>query len=213
MEPRTHEELIPTRQSLLERLREWDNHASWQEFFDIYWKLIYRTALNTGLRPVEAEEVVQETVISVAKQMPGFRYRSSEEGGSFKKWLLNLTSWRIKDQLRKRRPESSLDAVLPGHDPGRTDGGEWMDPESNALEQKWDAEWEGTLLEAAMLRVKRRINPKHYQIFHLYAMKGWSALRVSKNLSVSLTEVYTVKHRVSNQIKAALEQLREHPFE
>ena len=37
-------ELAPTRLSLLERLRDMDDRASWQEFFDTYWKLIYLAA-------------------------------------------------------------------------------------------------------------------------------------------------------------------------
>ena len=32
-------DLIPTRASLLGRLKDWDDHASWREFFDTYWKL------------------------------------------------------------------------------------------------------------------------------------------------------------------------------
>ena len=213
MESQPPDERIPTRQSLLERLREWDNHTSWQEFFDTYWKLIYRTALNTGLRPVEAEEVVQETVISVAKQMPQFQYRTEDQGGSFKKWLLNLTAWRIKDQFRKRKPERPLTSSLTGDALESSVHMDRVDPEPHQLEQTWNEEWEDNLFEAAMQKVKRRINPKHYQVFHLYAVKQWPALRVSKNLNVSLTEVYTIKHRVSNQIKSTLTQLRENPFD
>ena len=41
-------ELLPTRASLLERLRQWSDNASWQEFFDTYWKLIYVTARAAG---------------------------------------------------------------------------------------------------------------------------------------------------------------------
>ena len=35
------EEFIPTRKSLLDRLKNWGDDASWQDFFDTYWKLIY----------------------------------------------------------------------------------------------------------------------------------------------------------------------------
>jgi len=35
------DELIPTRQSLLGRLKDWEDQASWREFFDTYWRLIY----------------------------------------------------------------------------------------------------------------------------------------------------------------------------
>src|SRR6266702_4288637 len=94
------DELIPTRRSLLGRLRNWDDHESWRIFFETYWRLIYQVALKAGLSDAEAQDVVQETVICVFKKMPGFEYR--EHHGSFKSWLLKLTSWRIADQFRKR---------------------------------------------------------------------------------------------------------------
>jgi hypothetical protein len=30
---------IPTRKSLLHRLRNWEDNASWQAFFETYWRL------------------------------------------------------------------------------------------------------------------------------------------------------------------------------
>ncbi len=53
-------EFIPTRDSLLSRLKDWNDRDSWKEFFETYWKLIYRTALQAGLNEAEAQDVVQE---------------------------------------------------------------------------------------------------------------------------------------------------------
>ena len=39
-------DLIPTRRSLLTRLKDWGDQAGWQEFFDIYWRLIYSIAMH-----------------------------------------------------------------------------------------------------------------------------------------------------------------------
>src|SRR2546430_2636214 len=94
------EELIPTRHTLLSRLKDWRDDDSWRDFFNIYWRLIYGFALKAGLTDQEAQEVVQETAITVARRIPEFRYDPSV--CSFKTWLLNLTRWRIVDQLRKR---------------------------------------------------------------------------------------------------------------
>src|SRR2546430_13418551 len=94
------DELIPTRASLLGRLKDWKDEASWKVFFETYWKLIYNAAIKAGLTDAEAQDVVQETVISVSKSMPSFEYDAV--GGSFKSWLLKLTAWRIVDQKRRR---------------------------------------------------------------------------------------------------------------
>ena len=76
------DELIPTRQSLLSRLKDRQDNESWKVFFDTYWKLIYGAALRAGLREAEAQDAVQETVISVMNSMPDFKYNA--EVGSFK---------------------------------------------------------------------------------------------------------------------------------
>src|SRR5215472_3086238 len=94
------EEFIPTRYTLLSRLQNWEDNESWKDFFDTYWRLIYSVARKSGLTEAEAQDVVQETVISVAKHI--HKFRRDRKLGSFKGWLRNLTRWRIADQLRKR---------------------------------------------------------------------------------------------------------------
>ena len=94
------DEFIPTRASLLGRLKDWEDQTSWREFFDTYWRLIYGVARKAGLTDSEGQDVVQETMIAVAKKMPGFTYAPKVD--SFKGWLLTVTQWKIADQFRKR---------------------------------------------------------------------------------------------------------------
>ena len=151
------EELIPTRHSLLVRLKNWEDADSWKEFFEIYWKLIYGVAIKSGLTDVEAQEVVQETVIAVSKKMPEFNYDPSV--GSFKGWLLHMTRWRINDQFRKRRHEA---ARLPqdGGSTTRTSPIDQIpDPAGINLESIWDQEWHTNLLEVAIEKVKQKVKP------------------------------------------------------
>ena len=86
---------IPTRYSLLRRLKDWGDQSGWQEFFDAYWALLYNTARRAGLNDTEAQEAVQETVIAFAKKLPDFKADPSR--GSFSAWLLQLARWRIAD--------------------------------------------------------------------------------------------------------------------
>src|ERR1019366_6718401 len=110
------DELIPTRQSLLSRLKDWEDWASWQDFFHTYWKLIYKTAREAGLEANEAEEVVQETLISISKAIRSFEY--DPEKGSFKAWLRRNTIWRIGDRLRAKERDRSLSGRISAQWPG-----------------------------------------------------------------------------------------------
>src|SRR5881394_2654935 len=69
----TPHELIPTRDSLLSRLKDWQDDVSWRDFFNTYWRLVYGVALKAGLNEQEAQEVVQETVITVARRIHEFK--------------------------------------------------------------------------------------------------------------------------------------------
>ena len=61
---------LPTRRTLLSRLRNLGDDASWRVFFDTYWRLIYNVARKAGLPDSDAQDVVQDTVIAVARKMP-----------------------------------------------------------------------------------------------------------------------------------------------
>lgn len=199
-------ELLPTRRSLLSRLKDWNDQESWREFFDTYWKLIYRAALKAGLTPAESQDVVQETLLSVAKAMPDFHYDPAL--GSFKHWLLKLTGWRVGDQFRKRLPGKPA-GTAPADETRRTSTEERIpDPGGASLETVWDEEWEKNLMESALARVKRRVDPKHYQIFDFYVLQGWPVQKVARTLKVSAGSVYLVKHRLSALLKREVQYLQ-----
>ena len=205
------EELLPTRRSLLDRLRDWEDQASWREFFDTYWKFIYSMAVRAGLSDQEAEDVVQETVTSVAKKMPEFQYDPAR--CSFKGWLMHVTRLRIIDQLRRRLP-SAAQPVLDSRDTTRTATIERVpDPSADvALEAAWDEEWERNLVDAAMERVKLRVNPEHYQVFYLSAVKGLATGEVARMLQINAGRVYLIRHRLAKEVKREVERLRKKPI-
>ena len=192
--------------TLLNRLKNWDDHSSWQEFFDIYWKLIYGFARKAGLTEAEAQDVVQDTLVSVAKNIPTFKY--DPKLGTFKGWLLTLTRWRIVDQLRKRG------LVISHH----SDAGEAArtatieriadenSPDVNAL---WEADWEKTIYEAALARVKLNLDPQKFQIFDFYVKREWPPEKVAQTFSVSLNQVYLVKNRVTELLREEVRRLEQ----
>jgi len=199
------DEFLPTRASLLTRLKDWQDNTSWQEFFDTYWKLIYGVARKAGLTDTEAQDVVQETMASVAKHMPTFKYDPTI--GSFKAWLLIKTRWCITDQFRKR-------GRLAAHVPLSSDTATGYDklqnipdPAGEVLDVLWEAEWKKNLLDAALAKVKRRADPEKFQIFDFYVTKEWPAEKVAKRFGVSIDHVYLAKHRIEKMIGEEVQRL------
>ena len=200
------DELLPTRHSLIERLRNLDDQASWREFFDTYWKLIYGAAIRAGLSDQEAEDVVQETVIGVARKMESFRYDPAV--CSFKGWLMHVTRCRIADQFRRRRPQN-VPLASPGADSTTEPALNIHDPTADVLEGIWDEEWQKNLVDVAMERVRRSANPEHYQIFHLHAVKGLGVRDVAKLTGASLAKVYVSYHRIAKLVKTEVRRLEQ----
>lgn len=199
------DEFIPTRRSLLSRLKDWDDDESWKDFFNTYWKLIYGVALKSGLSDPEAQDVVQDAVLSVAKKMHDFKYDPAI--GSFKSWLLLITKRRITDHLRKkyRQPEA---AERRPAETARTATIERIeDPAPLNLEVVWNEEWEKNIMDAAIQRVKKQVKPRQYQMFDFYVLKKWPVTKVARTLDVNIGQVYLAKHRVARLIKKEIREL------
>jgi RNA polymerase sigma factor (sigma-70 family) len=196
---------LPTRRSMLERLKDWEDHDTWREFFDNYWRLISGAASKSGLTDAEAEDVVQETVLSIAKKMDTFRYDPAV--CSFKGWLMHVTQLRILDQLRKRGPRQFQAVHRNPGTVGTATVERVPDPSPFPLEAVWDEEWELNLVEAAMDRVKRQVSPVHYQIYYLHVVKRLPVRQVASMLGVATAQVYLVKHRLAGLVKREITKL------
>jgi len=199
------DELIPTRATLLQRLKNWQDQSSWQDFFDTYWKLLFDVALKSGLSEVEAQDVVQETMIAVAKRMPTFKYDPAI--GTFKAWLFKITRWRITDQLRERIPLGKRDRFAHKTAAGTRTMDQIVDPTIPDITALWEAEWEKNLFDAAVAKVKRRFDPQRYQIFDLCVNKEWAPEKVAEAFSIPVAQVYLAKHRVTEMIKDEVKRL------
>lgn len=192
--------LDATRLSIVERLGDWADQARWQAFFDTYARLIYSVGRRAGLSDAEAHDVVQETVISVAKSIT----RYDRAAGRFKPWLLQMTRWRIADQFRKRLP---LPGVPRDHESAReTATLDRIAAPGAEIEAAWDEEWRRQLLDAAMERVKRSAQPQHFQVFDCAIRKQWSAGKIASELGVNIAQVYLIKHRLTSLLRKELKR-------
>lgn len=196
---------IPTRASLLARIKNLEDHESWQDFFDTYWKLIHGVSLKRGLTPTEAQDVVQETMCAAMKHMPNFNYDRTI--GTFKAWLLTMARWRINDQFRKRAPmkNASGGAQVDNHEALNNVPDETID-----YEALWKQEWEQALLDAAIVKTRRKVDPQKFQIFDLLIKERLSPVQVAEEFQMSVSNVYLVKHRVTEEIKLEVERLKQH---
>jgi RNA polymerase sigma-70 factor (ECF subfamily) len=211
------DESVPTRWTLLERLQRPGDDGSWREFFETYWRLIYGFACKAGLSDAEAQDVVQETVIGVQRDLPGFE--ANPKAGKFRAWLFQRVRWRVVDQLRKRGPRpialpvaaeaaasfdscaeeiAEAEAATPTHEVAASE-----------LERAWDEEWQQHRLTAALDKLRQKVRPQHFQAFDLYVLKGRPVAEVARRTKLAQATVYVIKLRLSQMLKKELLQVKE----
>ena len=196
---------LPTRASLLERLKDPDDQQSHEQFYEMYRSLVYGVAMKYGLSDADAQDIVQETMRSVTAKLKEFRY--DPKVGSFKSWLLQNTRWRIIELLRKQKDHLKRPSTT-GDDTRRTGTMERLeDPAGNSLDVIWEKEWQRTLLERALTKVRQEVRPLQFQIFDCYVLKEWPVEKVTKALGVSATQAYLAKLRVGKRLRDEIKQL------
>ena len=196
---------LPTRQSLLSRLRDCQDQAGWREFFDSYWRLIYNVARKSGLADAEAQDVVQNTFIYLTRRMKNFRYDPA--CGSFKSWLRVVTRSRISAYRRQIEAQQPLvRELLPGGDPEAARE-EILDPAADALDEVWQREWQENLVNTALRRVRAKVSSQQLLIFRLATLGDLPLRQVARKLDVSLAQVYLIRHRVGKLIKTEIAKL------
>jgi RNA polymerase sigma factor (sigma-70 family) len=206
-EPST-DSFLPTRQSLLSRLRDCRDQAGWREFFDTYWRLVYNVARKSGLADVEAQDVVQNTFIYLTRKMPNFRYDPAR--GSFKSWLRVVTRSRINVYCRREKANGRyLREPLAGVDADVADLLEEIsDPSADVLDEVWQREWEENLVSTALRRVRAKVSSQQLLIFRIATLGDLPLTQVAKKLGVSIAQVYLARHRVGRLFKTEMERLR-----
>jgi RNA polymerase sigma-70 factor (ECF subfamily) len=138
--------------------------------------------------------------------MPEFRYDPST-AGSFKAWLLRLTSWRIADEFRKR-PISAPSANLRKADTARTSTTDRIPDPSHDPATIWEDEWEKNLVDAAIERVKHRVDANQFQLFDLYVLQQWPVKKITQVLRVNVGRVYLAKHRITGLVRKEVAYLK-----
>lgn len=196
-----------TRSSFLERLKNWADQESWRRFIADYGCVIRASALKAGLRSDEADDVVQETLLSVARSIPGFVYDRTK--GTFEAWVRKIAQCRVTDHLRQRE--------MPGyqsvHASRRSDVTDRAD--SNRLSHgddpfatRWETAWRESALYAGMERLKRSTSAEHFQIFHMSVIDGIEESEIARILGVRRATVYLIRHRLSRKLQREIEQFR-----
>ena len=187
-----------TRASLILRLQNADDVAAWDEFVDLYGPVVFRVAKSRGFQPADADNVVQEVLLSVAQSVSKWLQR--EKRGSFRAWLLRIARNESIDMLTQRSTRSLGQDGESAH--RKLNELEDVDAISSLI----DAEYERTVFAWAADRVQQSVAPRTWQAFWLTHVEEVSIDAAARQLSTRAANVHFGRSRVMARIRELVKQ-------
>ena len=188
-----------TSPTLLGRLRiDPTDQTAWGDFIDRYGPAIYRWCRTWGLQEADAQDVTQNVLLELARQMRSFVY---DNAGSFRGWLKTVAyrAWCDFLEVRKRAGLGSGDsAILSILD---------SIPAREELAKQLGDEFDREVLEQAMARVRLRVEPHTWDAFCLTALEGQSGEAVARRLHIKIGTVYVARSKVQKMLQMEIQKV------
>jgi len=181
-----------TRASLLEAVRDGPDPGAWRRFFESYAPAVLRVAQLRGLSPHDADDVVQQVMMTVARSIHRFEY--DRDRGRFRQWVRTVTENAIRTE--HRRPHvSGGDAALETAE----------DPE--CIAQTWEDQWRLQDIVHCLDEIAADFAPRRVEAFRLYVVDGLPAEVVAERLGLHIGHVYVIRTEILNRLRARLREL------
>lgn len=194
---------MATRPSMLARLRNPSDEATWTDFVQRYRPLLLNFAKRLSLPTEDAEEVCQDVFSEVSQHIGDYKPEAGRQ--SFRGWLYQRTEWRVMDRFRRRRREIGNTGPHPDDD-SKTPLVERL-PAAAELEAIWEQEWVKSRMAVALGRLAEKVPAKRFQAFELYELREWPVHRVAQALGMNIATVYVHCHRLRKLLRSELERL------
>lgn len=195
------EMLTITNTDLLNGLRNPDNAAIWEAFFDRYQPLLVAFGRRLGLNEQDAQDGAQEALMGFVRAYREGAY--DKDKGRLRSWLFGIASNKMRDIQRKR----GRDLVIVDE----ADDTRFLNkiPDDHSISEVWEAEWRKGVLAACLREVREKVKPKTMKAFELFALEGLPAQEVAKQLEMTENAVWIAKNRVLSHMREVQQELED----
>ena len=189
---------VPTRATLLQKIRDHGDDAAWKEFVELYTPLLYSFCQRQGLQHADIADVVQESLKAVATGIARFEYRPNK--ASFRAWLYTVARSKLNTHLRRtlKHPtgtgRSTVQRLIE----------EQPAPDDLA---NWETEYRRHLFHWASGKVRHEFGDKVWQSFWMTAVENRAPQEVARELGVKPGSVYVAKFRVIRRLREKIESV------
>jgi RNA polymerase sigma-70 factor (ECF subfamily) len=191
--------LTATPISLLERLRLRPDADSWQRLVDLYAPLVAGWLRAQGVQPADADDVTQEVLGTLVRELPGFRH--DLRPGAFRRWLRGIVVNRLRTFRRARRP------VPAGGDPSLERALDRLTEPDSDLSRRWDEEHDRHVVRRLLELIEPEFEPATWQAFRLVVLEGKPTREAASALGLSPNAVRIAKSRVLARFRQEIDGL------
>lgn len=178
--------------SLLRTLAGDSDSERWNEFYRKYQGSM-ESFLRAKFPSLEPEDIIQETMMSLARRLPDYRYLPDEKG-HFRNYLTGILKHKAMDALAKRTREAAARQELSAK------------PQFSPTE---DDSWKRSAMEVAIaqLLADESVNPLHRTIFRHVALEHERPESVAEQFGISRGNVDVIKKRMIDRLSTLVAKL------
>ena len=183
-----------TRSSVLKAVADTENTAAWNRLFDLYAGFVFSMARHKGLKPEDADDIVQVVFADLARNLPTFKY--DREKGRFRSYLTGLVNWRVVDRLKASKRDAELRANF------------WKEAKAAGGNDDFsERAWQAAAMKEALRRMKPSVSTEHYAAFVASAVEGQDTDIVTKLYGISRDSLYQIRKRLTVKLHDKLAEV------
>lgn len=182
-----------TDESLILRVKDSADAASWASFLAIYRPVVVRMACGRGLQHADADDLAQHVFLAVARAIEC--WEPSPGRPPFRAWLARITRNAIVNALTRRKPDAAAGSTslheLLREFPDRDDEtSRQLLEESRREAMRWAAE-----------EIRGEFTEVTWSLFWMSSIEGKEVAEVASLHNKSPGAVYMARYRVTQRIK------------
>jgi len=194
------EDQYQTRATLIMRVQDQYDEASWEEFVRVYRRYIYAIIRSMNISESDTEDILQQVLINLWNSLPKMDYKKIKR---FRSWLSTVTKNCVTDFIRKRMRDTNRvkkakdDETILYLNSIRL-------PE---IEEIAEREWEIHLTNLALENIEPLFSGKAVKAFRM-SLEGKEIEEIADELGVKENSVYRLKNRVKDRLIREIVHLR-----
>lgn len=190
-----------TNESLILRVKDPTDAASWSDFLAIYRPVVLRMACGRGLQHADADDLAQQVFLSVARAIDDWEPLPGRP--PFRAWLARIARNAIVNAITRRKPDAAggstsvqeLLRELPDRDDETT--GQWLE-ECRREAIRWAAD-----------AIRGEFTEVTWSMFWLTSIEGKNVAEVAALHRKTPGAVYMARYRVTQRLKDKLLEVSE----